>query len=182
MDQTRNTKHNDILKRCIEGDRQSFFKIYDLYSKAMLNISYRILNSREDAEEVVQDSFIKAYGNLENFNGESTFGAWLKRITINNSINLVKRRKIKFEDINDNEPAPGNYSDNQEYDDKIELIHRALHELSDGYRIIFSLHLIEGYKHKEIAELLGISLSTSLSQFHRSKQNIKEKIKGYSNV
>ena len=140
----------------------------------MLNISQRIVNNRMEAEDVLQESFVNAFTKLQSFRGDSSFGSWLKRIVINNSLNVVRKKKQFFEDLNE-ELIEGSLED--EKPDEIEYtakdIHEAMMKLPDGYRVIFSLYMFEDLSHKEIAEKLNISVNTSKSQLSRARNKIK---------
>lgn len=171
--------HRDIVELSKAGNRKAQYQLYRLYSKAMLNICYRMLNSMEEAEDLLQESFAEAFKKLESFRFESSFGAWLKRIVVNRCINHLKKRRAELY-YTDNLPEnPSNQVDNDDDHTQMEVmkIKKAMGQLPDGYRVIFSLYLIEGYDHAEIAQIMGISESTSKSQFSRAKQKIKEIIK-----
>jgi len=157
------------------GDQQAMRQLYDQYSKAMLNTAYRILNNREDAEDALQESFIKAFKNLHRFKHESTFGAWIKRIVVNGSINqLRKKQRLIFYDT---PPEPKEefteISFCQDNEKKLEILYKSLSSLPDGYRTVFSLYALEGYDHQEISQILDIKVSTSISQLSRAKQKLK---------
>ena len=142
----------------------------------MFNACYRILNNAEEAEDVLQESFISAFKNLNHFRGDSSFGSWLKQIVLNKAINQVKKRKLERlpeDDKFDVEDEVGG-NEMEGYPFTVEKVKRAIEMLPDGYRVVMSLYLLEGYDHGEIAEILGISESTSKSQFNRSKKKIKE--------
>jgi RNA polymerase sigma-70 factor (ECF subfamily) len=142
----------------------------------MYNIAYRITNNELDAEDVLQESFVSAFRNIENYRGTASIGAWLKRIVINNSISTVKKRKALLVPIEEHgEFSEWDASDN---DDmlylNVERIRNAVQLLPDGYRLVFSLYLMEGYDHKEIASILNITESTSKSQYNRSKKKLQK--------
>ena len=171
--------HQELIERGVDGERKALSELYKLYSRAMFNVSMRILNSREDSEEALQDAFTEAFMKLNTFRYESTFGSWLKRIVINRSINLAVKRKMVFlgEDQLKNIPTETEDSkdnDNIQYD--VGRILKAMESLPNGFRVVFSLYMIEGYDHEEIAGILNISESTSKSQLHRAKAKIKELI------
>lgn len=168
-------QHQDLVEQSGQGNSQAQRQLFHLYNKAMLNTAYRMLNSREDAEDVVQESFLKAFDQLGNFRNESSFGTWLKRIVINRSINLLKSRKTHFalDGMEDYLNIPGPEKEEPKvFPYSVQQARQAMQKLPDGYRTIFSLYLLEGYDHQEIAEILGISISTSLSQFHRAKKRL----------
>ena len=149
----------------------------------MFNICFRMMGNREEAEDILQEAFTEAFLQLETFRYESTFGAWLKKIVINRSINELKRKRpelefienIQYFDQKDNKHEEGN----EDVKLSVKRIYNALTELADGYRVIFSLYMLEGYDHAEIAQILGIKESTSKSQFLRAKRKIKEILSGY---
>ena len=133
-------------------------------------------NQREEAEDMLQESFSYAFSRLGSFRFESSFGAWLKRIVVNTCINHLKKRKVDLVYTEQhNDPAPTeDFVDYEEIKFKVESVMKAMEKLPEGYRIVFSLYLLEGYDHKEISEILGIKESTSKSQFLRAKMKIKE--------
>ena len=167
--------HRDILEMSLAGDPRAQYQIYQLYSKAMYNICYRMMNNREEAEDMLQESFSEAFLRLGTFRFESAFGAWLKRITVNKCINALKKRKANLVSV---EEVPDQQSFEDEEQDipalSVENVRDAMEKLPEGYRIIFSLYLLEGYDHAEISQIMGISEATSKSQYSRARQRIKE--------
>ena len=171
--------HKEIIELCKAGNSRAQQQLYQLYAKAMFNICYRMMNRREEAEDMLQESFTEAFVKLTTFRYESSFGSWLKRIVINKCINELKRRKAELvltENMPDNNPD----SDDNDFETaklKVNDVMKAMEQLPEGYRIIFSLYLLEGYDHTEIAQIMGITESTSKSQFSRAKQKLKEILK-----
>jgi RNA polymerase sigma factor (sigma-70 family) len=168
-----------IVEQCLQGDRQSQLKLYRLYAKGMFNICLRMLVSREEAEDMLQECFAEAFQRLKTFRFESTFGAWLKQIVVNRCINEMKRKKAELEYFDDLEmrDIPEEKNDRpSEYELalSVEKVKKAMHELPDGSRTIFSLYLLEGYDHVEIAQIMNITESTSKSQYMRARQRVKE--------
>mgnify|MGYP001806179417 CR=1 FL=1 len=169
--------HQDLIDRCKNGDDRAFQALYKLYAKAMYNVSYRITAREEDAQDAVQESFISAYRNIQHYRGDSAFGAWIKRIVVNRSINIIRSRKAELWpedepfDIEE-QSAPEVYKE----DMTVERIRQAIMNLPDGYRSVVSLYLLEGYDHEEIATILGISESTSKSQLNRAKARLREQL------
>jgi len=168
-------KHQDVIEKAKLGDEYAMQEIYALYAKAMLNTSFRIVNNREDAEDSLQESFVKAFSNLHQFKYQSTFGAWLKRIVVNKSIDTLKKRSSSiFFSVEDNEVVEEQDPlKNQDLKQKLDTVYTALHQLPDGYRAVASLYLLEGYDHEEIAGILNIGVSTSISQLSRAKKKLK---------
>lgn len=168
--------HQDLLDGCKAGDQKAQFQIYKLYYKAMYNTSLRIVNDSMEAEDIMQESFLSAFEKIDTYSGTVSFGAWLKKIVINRSLDSLSKRKGIFEDI-DHYTGIRDESDDdvmrkEEMDVKVEEIREAIERLPDGYRIILSLYLLEGYDHDEIAEIMGITSSTSRSQLSRAKQKL----------
>jgi len=169
--------HQEIIDDCRQGNRQAQFELYRLYSKAMYNICLRMLKDDMDAEDILQNSFVDVFTKLHTFQHQSAIGAWIKRIVINNCINFLKKRRLDIEELNDNhinvtDERP-NDNDAEDYPMSIEQINQAVHLLPDGYRVVFSLYLFEGYDHKEIGEILGVTEATSKSQYSRAKKKLK---------
>jgi RNA polymerase sigma-70 factor (ECF subfamily) len=168
--------HRNVIESCKQGDVRAQYQLYSLYNRAMYNICYRMTGQQEEAEDMLQESFTYAFSRLGSFRFESSFGAWLKRIVVNTCINHLKKRKVDLVYTeHHNDPAPDHDPiDYEEIRFRVEQVNRAMEKLPEGYRIVFSLYLLEGYDHKEISEILGISESTSKSQFLRAKKKMKE--------
>ncbi|WP_414001929.1 RNA polymerase sigma factor [Maribacter sp. 2304DJ31-5] len=160
------------MEKCKTGHRNSQYRLYTLYVDAMYNVGIRMLGNKEDAEDIVQDSFVDAFKNLSAFKYESTFGAWLKRIVINKSINHLKAKRIPVVPMDTHE-----FQLKEEVNEKVEAVaiknvKAGIDKLPHGYKQIINLYLIEGYDHNEIGEILDISPSTSKSQYHRAKKKL----------
>lgn len=164
--------HQALVEKCKTGHSSSQYQLYALYVDAMYNISMRMLGNKEDAEDIVQDSFIDAFKNLTSFKYESTFGAWLKRIVINKSINHLKAKRIPVVPMENHEfHLHDEPPENAEAVD-IHKVKIGIERLPSGYKQILNLYLIEGYDHNEIGEILDVSTSTSKSQYHRAKKKL----------
>lgn len=169
--------HKDIIEQSKNGDSTAQYRLYKLYAKAMFNIAYRMMNNREDAEDMLQESFSDAFARLHSFRYESGFGSWIKRIVINHCLNEIKRRKADLQFFDDMSLFDVNV-DEEEIPYKpglsVENIKQAMEYLPNGSKMIFSLYLLEGYDHVEISQILNISESNSKSQYMRAKRKIKE--------
>ena len=146
----------------------------------MYNTSLRIVNHTADAEDVLQESFVDAFGAIHSFGYKSTFGAWLKRIVINKSINALRKRKMEIIDID--KTSVLHMPEEESLDEgalqlKVEEVKKAVKELPNGYRTVLSLHLFEGYDQEEIAEIMQISHATVRTQYMRAKQKLLHLIK-----
>jgi RNA polymerase sigma factor (sigma-70 family) len=166
--------HQGIIDRCKAGDRTAQYELYKLYSKAMLNTAYRIVHNTAEAEDVLQEAFISVFHNLKSYKGESSFGSWMKRIVVNHALTQVRKRKVILEEIPSEDHLPEQESSHEEeWSAKADEIRETINKLPEGYRVILSLYLLEGYDHAEIAGYLGISESTSKSQYLRAKQKLR---------
>ena len=167
--------HRELVEKCRMGDRQAQFALYKHYNRAMYNVCLRMVGQEQDAEDVLQISFVQVFRKLDSFRHESSIGAWIKRIVVNNCINHLKRQKVHFNEWDDtldpidenDEPAlPGGVT--------VPEVKRAMGQLSEGYRTVFSLYALEGYDHQEIGDILGVTEATSKSQYCRARKRLKE--------
>ncbi len=165
--------HASLIEECRKGSSKAQFRLYNQYSKAMYNLAYRILNNREDAEDILQEAFVECFRNLESFRFESTFGAWLKKILVNKCINHIKKKKIDLTLVEELPPVIYEEDEEKEVAYSAEKIIKSIELLPDGYRIILTLYLLEGYDHGEISQILGITESTSKSQYSRAKEKLR---------
>lgn len=164
-------QHRELIELCKSGDRKAQFELYNLYVRAMYNTSLRLVRHVEDAEDVVQEAFIKAFRKLDSFEYKSTFGAWLKRIVVNQAMDFLRQKKLDIEEVDEiEEGVQETYASPPAF--KLEAVQKGIGMLADGYRQILSLYLIEGFDHEEISEIAGISVSTSKSQYHRAKKKL----------
>jgi RNA polymerase sigma-70 factor (ECF subfamily) len=170
--------HQDLLDECKIGDQKAQFQIYKLYYKAMYNTSLRIVNDTMEAEDIMQESFLSAFEKIDTYSGTVSFGAWLKKIVVNRSLDALNKRKAVFEDIESHVGIRDDTARYEEIDVRVEEVKEAIERLPDGYRVILSLYLLEGYDHDEIAEILSINSSTSRSQLSRAKQKLIGELKG----
>ncbi|MEL6863576.1 MAG: RNA polymerase sigma factor [Bacteroidota bacterium] len=171
-------KHLGIVEACKRGDRKAQFELYQLYSRAMFNICLRMVKNELDAEDLLQNSFVDVFTKLHTFRSQSTIGAWIKRIVVNNCINFLKKRRLNFEMLDDRLEVKETTAASSEPQFSVEAINKAIFALPDGYRVVFSLYMIEGYDHQEIAAILGVSVATSKSQYSRAKKKLRDLLSG----
>ena len=172
-------RNERLIKKAVNGDSKAQFQIYELYYKAMFNTALRIVKNITEAEDIMQDAFLAAFLNIKTYKAEVSFGAWLKKIVINKALDFMKKKKLELSELNENEKffEVENEHDTDSGSYSIEEIKNAIMELPDGYRIVLSLYLLEGYDHDEIAEILNIKASASRSQYSRARKKLFEKLK-----
>jgi RNA polymerase sigma factor (sigma-70 family) len=168
--------HQDLIDRCRYGDSRAQTEIYRLFYKGMYNVCLRIIGNPADAEDAMQEAFLNAFRKIDTYQGKVSFGAWLKKIVINRSLDYLKRKRIKFEEVSE---KTGGWEDTDPlwHDIDLDRIKKAIQSLPDGYRVVLSLHLIEGYDHEEIGDILHISNSASRTQYMRAKNRLRELLK-----
>ena len=174
--ETFSPKHQQLIQACKQGDQKAQFEVYRLYYVAMYNTTLRIVRDSDDAEDVMQEAFLKAFTKLKTYRGEVSFGAWLKRIVINKALDFLrlKRELVSLDEVGEIEEFQDDPTETMETAHMAETIKRAMFSLPEGYRIVLSLILLEGYDHEEVAGILNISNATSRTQYHRAKKKLIE--------
>lgn len=176
--------HQSVIDACKNNDAKAQMQLYDLYCDAMFTVAVRYVKDSFTAEDVMQEAFIKAFKNINSYKEEVAFGAWLKRIVINQSIDWLKKRKLELVSINDevitinNEDEHWNVAPTISYEEIVNCIQK----LKDKYRIVLTLFLLEGYDHSEISQILGISEVTSRTHLLRGKKKVQEQLKTVHHV
>lgn len=173
------TEDQRLINLCLTGNRLAQRDIYVKYAKAMYHVAIRMVAEQSTAKDMTQDTFVKVFEQLGNFRGESTLGAWIKKITINNClIHLRMKGHLRMQELD--EASIQGIDDHQEFlIEEVDLlkIHEAIKSLPTGCRTVLTLYLLEGYLHSEIAEILEISLSTSKTQYRRGRLLLRDKLK-----
>lgn len=166
----------DLIKGCAKGDRASQKTLYERYCRKMMAICLRYAKSEYEAEDILQEGFVKVFSNISKFRAESQLGTWMTRIMINTALNKQRAKvsMLPMVDVNESHLI-------QEEDVSLSHFHlsdllEVIQSLPDGCRIVFNLFAIEGYSHKEISEMVGISIGTSKSQYNRAKCLLKARI------
>jgi RNA polymerase sigma factor (sigma-70 family) len=163
---------SELVQRCARQDRTAQKYLYEVYKKAMYSVAFRILNDYDNAHDVLQDGFLEVFRDIGSFRNQSTLGAWIKTIIVRKAL-LKLKLESRFETINSEQHDSGiEWSDNLtgEYLDK------AIRALPAGYRAVFTLVEVEGYAHKEVAQMLQISEGTSKSQLYHAKKLLQKKL------
>ena len=168
----------DIIEKCKQNNRKAQLQLYNQYCDGMYIVAMRFLKDANDAEDVVQEAFIKAFTKLNQYKAEVTFGAWLKRIVVNKSIDFLKSKKQRLVELEEVHLKVVDTTNDDKWlvDDAITLdeVKAAINQLPDKYRYVVMLYLIEGYDHQEISEILNISEVSSRTQLSRGKSKLKE--------
>lgn len=166
----------EILKGCLKGDRRSQELLYKRFSKKMYGVCLGYCKNQDEAQDLLQDGFVKVFSNIQNFKGDCPLEAWVRRIIVNTAIDNYRKslRLLKTYDL----------SEAEERDNDIEIpdgleneyLIKIIHDLPEGYRMVFNLYVVEGYNHKEIADMLQITEGTSKSQLARARKNLQDRI------
>ena len=168
-----------LLNACKQQNEKAQLEIYNRYCHAMYNTACRIVNNSDDAEDVMQEAFIKAFSKLHSFKANSTFGAWLKRITINESLSwLRKNNKYETDSIDDypNKIVEEDTIDIHDSSETVQEILQAISSLKDNYRVAITLHLIEGYDYEEMMQIMQVSYANIRIIVSRAKKKLKEEL------
>ncbi len=165
----------ELIQSCLNNERLAQKELYERYKRAMYTLAYRVTGDFDSANDVLQDAFIKVFRGLNKFRQESTLGAWIKTIVVRTALSHIKRTKtfepleeIKYDPILD-----------WGHDIDIDYLEKAINKLPDGYRTVFILIEVEGYPHKDVAEMLNISVGTSKSQLFYAKKRLREMLESY---
>ncbi len=167
-----------IISGCARHDRKAQKMLYDKYSRFLLGICLRFATDRAEAEDILQECLLKIYFNIKEFNGTGSFIGWLRKVAVNTAIthyhkNLKFRYNIDIDEFALSETGGSCFEEDFFTSDEL---YKVLNDLSAGYRMVFNLYAIEGYKHKEIAKILEIDTNTSKSQYSRAKAVIRDKL------
>lgn len=169
------TTDQKLAKQCSKGDSKAQRELYVKYAPQMLSVCRRYVRSLEDAEEVLSNAFIKVFRKIDQYNGDGALGGWIRRIMINESLNFIRYQKNLFVEVEEENHSVLSHEDVQE-NANAEHLMMMISELPLGYRTVFNLYGIEGYSHKEIGEMLGISENTSKSQLSKARKHLQQKL------
>jgi RNA polymerase sigma factor (sigma-70 family) len=173
-----------IIELCAKHNRKAQQVLYDKYSRLLLGVCLRYASDKAEAEDILQDSFLKIFFSIGDFSGSGSFIGWLRKIAVNTAIthyhkNLKYRYHVEIEEYVSVETGVTSFEEDFYTSDEL---FRVLNELPTGYRMVFNLYAVEGYKHKEIAEMLGIDTNTSKSQYSRAKAVIRDKLENLAKL
>jgi RNA polymerase sigma factor (sigma-70 family) len=162
--------HHQLVKDCLKGRAEAQRQLYGMFAGSMLGVCYRYTKSVEDAEDVLQEGFLKVFRNLHQYKGDGELGGWVRRIMVNTAINYLKKNSRYQTDLSFTDPALHPVTDdNPEYRLNAKELAELIRQLPTGYQTIFNLYAVEGYSHVEIGKLLGINEGTSRSQYARAR-------------
>ena len=165
-----------LIQRCVRGDHHAQTRLYRLLVREVYHLVIRMVPVKMDAEDIVQETFIRVFRNLDNFRAEAQLLTWVKRIGINVALqHLRKEGRMQLVEMEGEVEEPVPETDAVTYDMK--AVHDGIKQLPEGCRVVLTLYLLEGYRHAEIAQILGISESTSKSQYQRAKSLLREILK-----
>lgn len=170
------TTETDLIKGCIEGDRRMQKELYDRFSPKMYAVCLRYMGNADDAQDILQEGFIKIYKNLERFRGDGSFEGWVRRIFVNTAIEQIRKKKMDVSLTEKEETIEYKSVSAVDTINEKDLL-KIVSGLSPGYRSVFNMYVVEGFSHKEIGELLGISEGTSKSQLARARMILRDRIK-----
>ena len=165
---------NYILKGCLNGDRNAQKALYEKYKVPMFRVCLRYAQNREEAEDMLQDGFIKVFADLKKFRSDGALGGWIRKVMVNTALMAIRKRKQLFSSV-----EIENLADHVTTDENIfaemnaKALTRIIQKLPDGYRVVFNMYVVEGYPHKEIAQKLDISINTSKSQLSKAKAMLR---------
>jgi len=167
-----------LISLCKKGERKAQFDLYGRYSGLLYAVALRYTNTKIDAEDVVQNSWVKIFSKLDSFSKNNSFEGWMRRIVVNTAITLYRKNQKHANqiDIADVHATPRDIEASRKCDFTRDELERAIARLPEGYGLIFKLYVIDGYKHKEIAEMLDIEVNTSKSQLSRAKKYLQNQL------
>jgi RNA polymerase sigma-70 factor (ECF subfamily) len=168
----------EMVERCKNNDRKAQLQLYERYCEIMFRVAMRFVKSPDDAEDVLQEAFIKAFGKIHQFSAEVTFGAWLKKIVVNKSIDFLKAKKqvrVDFDENSMHVETDGDWTIDEGI--TIDEVKQAMERLPEKYRYVVMMYLIEGFDHGEISQVLGLTETTCRTRLFRGKVHLKELLK-----
>jgi len=174
-----NVQEQELIEQCLVGNRSAQAVFYEKYAPRMYLVTLRYCQEESLAQDALQEGFVRAFRFLDQFRGQSQIEFWLKKIMVNTSLRLLEKQKKKLsfelkQDMQQLSNQPGTFENDVLLAVNIDHILVAIQNLPDGFRTIFNLFAIEGYSHKEIAEMLGISEGTSKSQYARARARLQQ--------
>jgi RNA polymerase sigma-70 factor (ECF subfamily) len=162
-----------LIRRCLRKDRKAQFELYEKYKVRLFGLCRRYARSEAEAHDFLQEGFIKVFRSLHQYRADGPLVKWMERVVVNRILSLLRKKRMSFDDNLDLQALPVVQTSNADVSEKAETIIRLIRQLPLGYQTVFNLYALEGYSHQEIAQVLGISESTSRSQYSRAKKVVK---------
>jgi RNA polymerase sigma factor (sigma-70 family) len=172
LEQTNIIQEHILIDACKKGNSLAFTQLYNCYSKDVFNSILRFIDNIAEAEDLLQESFLAAYQNLNQFDTHSNFRAWVKRIALNKTISFLRKKKIVFNEWNDNIDSLDEIIDESKFAFQVQSLQKAIQQLPYSYKTIIQLYVIDDIPQEEIGQMLGLSHNTVRTQYHRAKQKI----------
>lgn len=170
-----------LIEKAVANSRKAQKELYEIYAPKMLSVCRYYIRDLQDAEDIMISSFFKAFQNLNKFNNSGSFEGWLRRIMVNECISFLRKKKEMY--LSDNiENLSEEFDDGLNENFDVAEIQNIIDDLPNGYKMVFILYAIEGYKHQEIAEMLGISINTSKTQLFKARKILQQKLQQINNV
>lgn len=168
----------DIIARCKKMEKRSQRSLYELYAPVLMGIAMRYGKSRSDAEDILQEAFVKIFLRIDQYSETGSFEGWMKKILVNTAISYYRKNNkyffhVDYSEIEERKPDESTIGDSEYTRDELFM---AINSLPDGFRVVFNMHAVEGYKHREIAASLGIEIGTSKSQYYRARIMLQERL------
>ncbi len=166
-----------LIERCIQRDAAAQQAFYERFAPSMMAVCYRYARDKSEAEDMLQEGFIKIFGKLDRYTYKGALEGWMRRIVINTAIDMIRKQKYQQRETDIEEAVGEEVSDSAMDNLEVEYLFEIIQELPTGYRVVFNMYAIEGYSHKEIGQKLGITESTSRSQYTRARAILKQRIR-----
>ncbi|MFM1930870.1 MAG: hypothetical protein RL226_173 [Bacteroidota bacterium] len=177
------TDLRELIEGCKRQNAKHQYEMYQMFSRSLFAVSIRYTNCRQDAEDVLQEAFVKIFQNIHTYSQDRSFEGWIRRIVINTAITHYRKNlKHAYQDDVDSMWSLKNDDEPFSTDFTSEELMNAIGTLPAGYKMVFNMYVVEGYKHQEIAEILGIDINTSKSQLSRAKKFLQRELAEMSKV
>lgn len=174
---TPNSNHLNLLTECKEGNRDAQHQLYEMYRVKLFTLCLRYMKNKEDAEDIFQEAWIKVFKQLHQYDEQKgSFYGWIRKVFVNSCLEYFRKKKVYLTDLDDAVTMPTEAAEDAISAMTMQEMVSILQALPHGYRTVFNLYVIEGYSHKEIAELLNVSISTSKTQLMKAKGMLREKV------
>ena len=168
-----------LVRACLAGDLNSQRELYERYKQQMFRLCLRYASCRQDAEDFLQDGFLKVFKDLHQYRQQGPLGAWMRKVMVNTILQHFRRQKQIFSSV-EVQALADHYHEDEQITSALdaETLTQHIQQLPDGYRVVFNMYVVEGYPHKDIARELGISIGTSKSQLSKAKTMLRTRLKG----